>query len=250
MASYLGVDWADGCWLVVKAGDEPGVTTAPSMLNVWHDYGRPDDVASILVDIPIGLPPTGPRACDEAAAAALGARGSTVYPIPGRDVVETDDYEEARRRNGGSLGSQSWWLFPRIREVDIFLQEYDAVLEKTYESHPEVCFTAFASTPLPSKDTDEGRHRRLEILGQDDALHAVVTDLVAERTAGAEWHHRISKRRVDDVLDAAVLALTAKSLDLRSRCESMDYPAYPHNAEVKPDPELGIPPEIIHPRPA
>ena len=113
MASYLGVDWAGGCWVVVKTGDETLITTEPSILNVWHEYG--EDVRSILIDIPIGLPESGSRTCDTKARQRLAGRGSTVFLIPSRAVVETDNYEHARKANGDSLGSQSWWLFPRIK---------------------------------------------------------------------------------------------------------------------------------------
>lgn len=55
MISYLGVDRAGDCWLVVKTGGETLVTTEPSILNVWREHGTDDDVQEILVDIPIGL---------------------------------------------------------------------------------------------------------------------------------------------------------------------------------------------------
>lgn len=48
--SYLGVDWADGCWFVVKAGGETLVTTEPPILNVWHEHGRTSEIQSIPVD--------------------------------------------------------------------------------------------------------------------------------------------------------------------------------------------------------
>lgn len=247
MASYLGVDWADGCWVVVKTGDETLITTEPSFLNVWHEHGRTDDVASILVDIPIGLPDSGSRSCDEEAADSLGARRSSVYSIPGRDVVETDDYDTAQKRNGGSLGSQTWWLFPRIREVDIFLQEYDDATEKIYESHPEICYNEFAGESLPRKNTEDGRRRRLEVLEEDSALHEEVSERVDKCERNAMWHHRISKNRLDDVLDAGVLALTAGLLKLESGAEKTDYPAYPRGSKCTPDGELGISPEIVYP---
>jgi predicted RNase H-like nuclease len=113
MASYLGVDWAGGCWVVAKAGDETYVTTEPAFFNVWHEHGRDDDIQSMLVDIPIGLPDEGTRACDREAKERLGASGMSAFQIPRREVVEMDGYCEARAANHGSLSSQSWWLFPR-----------------------------------------------------------------------------------------------------------------------------------------
>ena len=95
------------------------------------------------MDIPIGLPEEGERACDRAASNLLGNRSSSVFSIPCRDAVKAEDYHKARKECGGSLGSQSWWLFPRINEVDVFLQTVDEAKEKIYESHPEVCFAVY-----------------------------------------------------------------------------------------------------------
>jgi len=246
MASYLGVDWASGCWLVVKAGDDPLVTTEPSILNVWHEHG--DDVRSILVDIPIGLPEEGPRECDEEARQFLKGRGSTVFSVPGREVVETDDYGEARENNDGSLGSQSWWLFPRIKEVDVFLQEYDDARKKTYESHPEVCFAKLAGEGLPAKDTEEGVEERVELLNDDPELPEEISGIPERYDEKSEWHERISKGRLDDVVDAAVLAYTAKQLELGPRDGDHLYHAFRCDANQR-DEELGITPEIVHPGP-
>ncbi|QLG61934.1 DUF429 domain-containing protein [Halorarum salinum] len=247
MTLYLGVDWASTCWVVVKTGDETAVTTEPSILNVWLNHGRDDDVRSILMDIPIGLPVSGTRDCDNEAMDRLNSRRSTVFSIPGRNVIEAEDYNRARELNGDSLGSQSWWLFPRVLEVDVFLQEFEGAKEKTYESHPEICFAGFDSSQFPGKKTPDGREERLKVLEEDQNLHEEVTDIVLNRENGAEWHDRISKGRLNDVIDAAVLALTAKELDLGPRNEDVQYPALPEKSKPKMDEVLDIYPEILHP---
>ena len=246
MASYLGVDWARGCWVVAKTGDDHLVTTEPSILNVWHEHGRDDDVQSMLVDIPIGLPDEGVRACDQEARDRLGANGNSAFQIPRREVVEMDAYPEARKANSDSLGSQSWWLFPRIREVDVFLQRHDEALSKTYESHPELCFRALADRELESNDTEDGLEERQELLESGTPLCEHVQELLDERE-DAEWHHRISKVRRDDVLDAAVLADTAKRLELSPNQTRGDYPALPNGYETGYDSTLGMYPEIVIP---
>lgn len=243
MPSYLGVDWANSCWVVVKAGEETLVTTEPSIFNVWHEHGNNQDIQSILVDIPIGLPPEdGGRFCDKEARKLLENRGSTVFSIPRREVVEEDDYCEARKMNGGKLGSQSWWLFPRILEVDVFLQECEEARQKVYESHPEVCFAKLSEGSLSKKTTGGGQTERLEVLEHDTDLYDRVKE---EMKNEAAWHDRISKRRVDDVLDAAVLAYTAEQLDLGRRHESGGYTAFP-DEKPEEDPELCIRPEILY----
>lgn len=247
MTSYLGVDWAGSAWVVIKIGTEVSITTEPAFLNVWHEHGKNEDVKSILVDIPIGLPESGIRACDEEAMNLLRNRRSTIFSIPSRDVVETDDYWTARDENGGSLGSQSWWLFPRIREVDVFLQENEKAREKVYEGHPEICFRKLQQNDLASKTSEVGREQRLSLLEQHDPrLHEKVRDLVDCRSPNSEWHHRISKGKIDDVVDAAVLALTARVLDLGPRSTGNNYPSFPFG-EAESDPRLGIEMQIIYP---
>ncbi|WP_224333513.1 DUF429 domain-containing protein [Haloprofundus halobius] len=244
MASYLGVDWAGGCWVVVKTGETTKIATEPSILNVWHEYGA--DVRSILVDIPIGLPESGVRACDVEAKERLTNRGSTVFSIPSREVVEMDDYDRARELNDESLGSQSWWLFPRIREVDVFLQEHPEATDKIYESHPEICFAELTGRSLESKNSVEGRKERLEVLNDTSDLQETVMELVQEREEEGEWHHRISKGRLDDVIDAAILAYTAEQLTLGPRREEPAYPALPTGVSEKDD-NLGVSMEIVLP---
>jgi predicted RNase H-like nuclease len=209
----VGVDWASGCWVVVvHEGDDATITTEPAILNVWREHGRGAD--AVLVDIPIGLPETAPRACDRAAASLLGERHSSVFDVPCRAAVDADGYEAARAENGGRLGSQSWGLVPRIREVDCFLDACEAEAH-VYESHPEVCYAAFAARADAddpgSKRETEGLDARLAILDAvDAAFGAAVRAFVEDRRTDPRWHHRIQSGRLDDVLDAAVLALTVR----------------------------------------
>jgi predicted RNase H-like nuclease len=209
----LGVDWARGCWVVVAIqGDEVTITTEPAILNVWCEHGR--GAEAVLVDVPIGLPETPGRECDAAAAARLGDRHGSVFAVPCRAAVEADGYEVARRANGGSLGSQSWGFLPQIREVDRFLDAHPGAEERIYESHPEVCYAAFADrddAALGSKRDPDGIDDRLAVLDAvDERVATQVRDVVDERRDGSKWHYRIQSGRLDDVLDAAVLALTAK----------------------------------------
>lgn len=252
MGSWLGVDWAGGCWIVVRYGENPLVTTEPSMLNVWHEHVDNESVHAVVVDIPIGLPDTGSRVCDRKAQDRLGNRRSTVFSVPRREVVETDDYDTARELNNNSLGSQSWWLFPRIQEVDVFLQRNPIALETTYESHPELCYHELSAEQLDSKDTKSGIDSRLSIIEDmtDDVpgFYDKVETIVRDREDGAEWHNRISKGRRDDVLDAAILAVTGAQLDLQQRSQMGSYPSLPEETNAGDDTRLSITPEIIYPK--
>jgi len=56
---------------------------------------KPDDLAVLAIDIPIGLL-DGPRACDKAARKLLGQpRGSSVFPALSRPALGAQTYPEA-----------------------------------------------------------------------------------------------------------------------------------------------------------
>lgn len=211
MDTHVGVDWASGSWVVVEATSETTtVGTEPSLLNVWHEYG--DRANEILVDIPVHLQSEGTRECDREAKDFLGSRGSTVFWTPNIDAVTAEDYDKAVERNTRGLGSHSWGLIPRIREVTALLDEVETAREKVYESHPEVCFKAYHGDDLPSKKSDAGFKARKRCLSNNggEAFEPVL-NLVDERETSSQWHHRIQSGRIDDVLDAAILALTARN---------------------------------------
>ena len=215
MAPYVGVDWASSGWLAVAIGD--GEWTArmhPSIHSVWFDHRGAE---SILVDMPIGLPESERRACDRGAKAFLGSdRARSVFWTPCRAAVERDTYDAAKRANrdarGDSLSTQAWGLIPRIREVDRFLRDTDGARESILESHPEVCFAAFAGGDLPSKHDDDGLDARNELLEATDESAAGVYDDFVETHIESQpsWARRIGSSNRDDLLDAMVLALTAK----------------------------------------
>lgn len=141
--------------------------------------------------------------CDEEASNYLQSRRSTVFTVPTRDAVYTRDYESEKAKNeaagSDSLGSQSWWLIPRIKEVDVFLQEYSDARNRVYESHPEVCFAKIGGDdPLPKKDTKQGLTTRLDLLEEiEPKLARNISEFVNDRTEDADWYHRIQSGRLD-----------------------------------------------------
>jgi predicted RNase H-like nuclease len=243
----VGVDWASGRWVVVQYGDEVSIQTAPSMLTVWADHS---DADQILVDIPIGLPseetPTGDledgrRQCDAAASDRLGpGRQSSVFGVPCREAVEADSYDEAAEENNAILGrglsSQSWGIIPRIRETDVFLRTHPEAQDTVRESHPEVCYSALSSTTdiEASKTADSGTDERVALLGEYDERFVEAYKAARERAETETWKRRVSSSRLDDVLDAMVLALTAAG-------ETESIPSDP------PDDAEGLPMEMVVP---
>ncbi|WP_135304836.1 DUF429 domain-containing protein [Haloarcula amylovorans] len=234
MESHVGVDWASGSWVVVEATPETtDISTEPSLLNVWHEYRNRAN--KILVDIPVHLRHEGDRECDQKAKDFLGSRGSTVFWTPNTDAVTARDYDDAVTKNTRGLGSHSWGLIPRIREVNTVLDEFDTAHETIYESHPEVCFKAYYGDDLPSKKSDAGFETRKQcLIKHGDESFQPVLDLVDERRTNSQWHHRIQSGRVDDVLDAAILALT-------SRESNGAYSTLPADADPTRDPSIVYP---------
>ncbi len=199
-----GADACAGGWCVVTLPVE-----GPATVEVVERFAplaarrAKGQVGAIGVDIPIGLSDGPPRRCDVEARTLLGERRSSVFPAPVRPVLGARSYEAAQDRTraatGKGLSKQSWHLVPRIAEVDRAL---DPTRQgRIFECHPELAFAGLRGTPMThTKKTAAGREERLAVLRRHvDGIDALVAR--PPRGAGA-----------DDVLDAAVCAVTAKAL--------------------------------------
>ena len=160
-------------------------------------------MAAAAIDIPIGLPPRGPRACDTEARRLLGPRRSSVFPAPARRVLGAPAYGDAcdlsRRACGRAVSKQLFNILPKVREVDRL--QSPRLQARLFEMHPEFSFAVLTGAPMRSnKRTADGWAERVS------ALWSACGDvgdllLLAPPPAGA-------KR--DDVLDAMVGAWTAR----------------------------------------
>lgn len=157
-----------------------------------------------LVDIPLGLDDRRHfRACDLAARALLGARRSSIFPVPVRAAVHAPDYATASAINHGATGRrlslQSWYICPKIAEADLVLRAQPLLQRHLHEAHPELCFAALNGwKPLSaSKKTPEGQAERLALLER--------------HTPGAALSPGVPRSQAapDDLLDAMVLAVSA-----------------------------------------
>lgn len=160
MSGVLGVDGARGGWVgaLVRGQDVqwlvlPDVRAALAV-----------DADVVAIDMPIGLPDTGRRACDLAAKRQLGAAHPRVFLTPPRDVLASPDHRTASARHreladGAGLSIQTWHIVHRMREVD------DAADDpRLVEVHPELSFAALAGGVLDRKKTAGGRAQRLAAL--------------------------------------------------------------------------------------
>lgn len=167
----------------------------------------PPELAVLCLDIPIGLPERGPRACDLAARRELGRpRGASVFPAPLRSVLGAASYREAcalhEQSDGRRLSRQAFAILPKIAGVDAWLAASASARARVLESHPELSFAALAGAPLAeSKRSPAGREKRRAHLAAWAG---------AEALAAAYAHVRGAGLGEDDFLDACALAWTAE----------------------------------------
>lgn len=197
----------DGCragWLcIVERDTRVDVHLAPA-LEPWLDAVRPDVV---VIDMPIGLPDAGPRRCDSLVRHALRpSRASSLFSAPVRGALHLPTYEATcaahRAIDGRALSKQTWFLFPKLREVDTLLQirpEWRAVL---HEGHPEVSFATWnGGTPMAHpKKTREGAIERQHVV---DACWPGVLEQARASLPRGGWVD-------DDLRDACAVLWTAR----------------------------------------
>lgn len=167
------------------------------------------------LDIPIGLPESGARACDREARAVLGARRNSVFDAPIRSALRAATREEASRitelRDGRRVSTQAWGLYKKILAVDALLVTSGEARARIREVHPEVCFWAWnGGAPMrAAKKTPAGMRQRKAL---------VEKWLGAGVLARARKLHPARDVADDDILDAIAALWTATRIaDGRAR---------------------------------
>ncbi|MGZ3412021.1 MAG: DUF429 domain-containing protein [Xanthobacteraceae bacterium] len=195
----LGVDGFRKGWICVwiDARGQRGFLTCPTFDDVIRLGAE-----HIMVDIPIGLPDTGYRACDLAARHLLGpARSRVVLGMRRGLLRHTDDFAAASRwakKNGKGISIQTFNILPKIGEVDAFVTPRRQTAIR--EMHPELVFLRLNGfRPVASKKAEAGLKQRRALLrkhGFDDL---------------ARWRKELrgTGAKEDDLLDACAGALAA-----------------------------------------
>ncbi|HKJ89435.1 MAG TPA: DUF429 domain-containing protein [Gammaproteobacteria bacterium] len=218
MTVVAGVDGCRGGWLCLW-GDPGGRELRGRVLVRIEELleldPRPEEVG---VDIPIGLPASGARACDREARRLLGrSRGSSVFPAPIRPLLEAGSYEEAcaigERVHGRKLSRQAWNILPRVREVDEFLLDVSDRATWIREVHPEVSFALWnrRSPMTHNKKTPAGRAER---------------EALAQKVFGTGWRAALpaSGYAPDDALDALAVLWSARRIAAGTALRLPDEP--------------------------
>jgi predicted RNase H-like nuclease len=193
-ATVLGVDGCRGSWLAVRM-----TGTADSARCLGWSLGRfaaaldsADQV--VAVDIPVGLAPSGRRACDLAGRAALGSAAARLFLTPPPAALAAADLGAANALLSGlgepGMSAQMFGLRHAIAEVAAHTED-----ARVAEVHPELSFRAACGRVLPPKRTAAGVAERVAALaGWTDVLAALA--------------HAPACAPADDALDALAAAWT------------------------------------------
>ena len=194
------VGGADGCrtgWVVCRRDADGTLSVA-----VVKTLSEACEGLSILaVDMPIGFVdhPRPPRRCETEARRLLPGKASSVFPTPCRPALACTSHGEANavsKALGVGLNQQTFYLFPKMREVDELLCSKPALQAIVYEAHPELAFARMngGKPVLSKKRQPDGHAERRRLL----ARHGFRSNI--ERLAGAAR---------DDILDAIAVCRTA-----------------------------------------
>ena len=122
---------------------------------------------SVAIDMPIGLPECGVRACDLEARELLKPHASRVFTGARRGLWDFSSHAAANRalwaRGEAGISIELWHLGKKICELDEAMTPRRQ--KKVRETHPELVFLRLnARKPLPSKHTVEGLRLRRRLL--------------------------------------------------------------------------------------
>lgn len=186
--TVAGVDGCRGQWLAAVAdGAAVSWRLVPSFRDLYDDSA----LTVIAIDVPIGLPESGSRACDVEARKILGPRRTSVFAAPVRPVLEHTTYPEARatlaQLGRASMSAQAFGIVQAVRDVDSSVTQDDD--DRVVETHPEVAFFVMGGALAP-KRTAKGVAERLRLLAE---RFPEVLEIVAAAPVGVP---------IDDALDA------------------------------------------------
>lgn len=192
---------------MMTLGEEPRYEILRSdeeLLNTFNEFDR------IFIDMPIGLEEEEyNRECDMLLRKKLGKEyAPSVFSPPIRSALHAPSYVEANMQSfeitEKKLTVQSWNITPKIRVLDRFLTESPELQEKVLESHPELLFMNLNGGMIyQKKNTKKGLRHRLDLVKE---FEPVAADFFRE----IKEEYRRNEVEEDDIVDALVLALSAK----------------------------------------
>jgi predicted RNase H-like nuclease len=164
----IGIDGCKSGWFAVWQNQDEVIDTAIfKSLNNLKDFFIESNQLIIGIDMPVILSEVMPREADQLARKLLSKKASSVFTAPTPEMLDQPNYEKAslisKRLIGKSMSLQSWYLFPKIKDVQTVI---DCENIKLFEIHPEVSFRAMNNEKviLESKKTAEGFDIRKSLL--------------------------------------------------------------------------------------
>ncbi len=212
MARIAGVDGCPGGWLCVSL-DTTSNRFEVNIFRMATELLAHDPFIEIMaVDMPIGLPASGRRRCDEEARTLLQNRHPCVQNAPIRPALYAPSRLAAsaitQSRADREVGAHEWSLYPKIINLDLAITPLHQ--RWCFEIHPEVSFYAWNNnTPLPdAKNTDAGRQSREDLIAQmwPNARPTVVNSLEQRNDVNGHDYEG------DDINDAFAALWTAQRI--------------------------------------
>ena len=206
--NFIGVDGCKADWISVCFETEEILV----FKNIKQLVSQYQDNFLIFIDIPIGLASAKNkiRNCEiEARKLLISKRKSSIFPVPCRESRNEKNYKEAREINfkvlGRGISKQTWFIMPKIKELDGFLIDNRSSRSAIKESHPELSFKFLnKSVPLKhSKKTQNGIAERLKMLMSYNQRSSEIF----KKALRTYMRKEVAK---DDILDAMCLAISAK----------------------------------------
>lgn len=204
---FVGLDGYRKGWVAVWL-DEHKQAEITFLHSIDELFARPFRRA--MIDIPIGLPESGYRICDEEGQDYLGQNWPRVFTGARRPLLSyarrEDAHAWAKATDGKGVSCQLFCLLDKIRQVDdVITRERQ---KKLRESHPELTFQRLnGGRALPKKHSSEGLKMRRQLLLKNG--FSSIDQLLARRVGEGA--------KADDVLDACACAIVAKEASVANR---------------------------------
>ena len=160
MSLIIGIDGCKSGWFSIWENQDKSIHSSVfSNLNELKNFFKNESQLIVGIDMPVVLSEVIPRQADQLARKLLSKKASSVFTAPTPEMLNQPNYEKAslvsKRLFGKSMSLQSWYLFPKIKDVQTMIHHEDMQI---YEIHPELSFRAMNNEQviLESKKTHEG----------------------------------------------------------------------------------------------
>ena len=207
MPLIIGIDGCKSGWFSVWENQDKSIHSSVfSNLNELKNFFKNESQLIVGIDMPVVLSEVIPRQADQLARKLLSKKASSVFTAPTPEMLDQPNYEKAslvsKKLFGKSMSLQSWYLFPKIRDVQTMIHHEDMQI---YEIHPELSFRAMNTEQviLESKKSPEGFAIRNSLL----TMH--FKNFIFE-----EIRRQYARKDVmdNDILDALAVLWSAKRI--------------------------------------